>query len=60
MILKKWTKADVTPEMVRATYAEQFSAVKVQSQIDAATRYKVLKTSFPASDLFAPGVTWGP
>lgn len=59
LILKKWTKADVTPNMPRAAYTGRLSAAQVQSQIDAAARYKVLKASFPASELFAPG-TGGP
>jgi ABC-type nitrate/sulfonate/bicarbonate transport system substrate-binding protein len=55
-ILKKWTKLEVTPDMARATYADEFSIPQVQPQIDAAVRYKILKTSFPATNLFAPGV----
>ena len=46
--------------MVRATYADQFSTAQVQPQIDAAAHYKVLKASFSATDLYAPGVVAGP
>ncbi len=60
VILKKWTKIEVTPDMARATYAEQFSLPQVQPQIDAAARYKILKASFPASNLFASGVKAAP
>lgn len=50
-ILKKWTKADVPSGMPRAAYADKLSADEIQTQIDAAARYKVLKASFRASEL---------
>jgi NitT/TauT family transport system substrate-binding protein len=55
-ILEKWTKVHATPDMARVTYAERLSAAQVQPIIDASARYKALKATFPATDLFAPGV----
>ncbi len=55
-MLEDRTKVKMTPNMARATYAERLSAAQIQPQIDAAVRSKVLKATFPASDLFAPGV----
>ena len=55
-ILEDRTKVTMTPDMARATYAEALSAEQIQPQIDAAVRSKVLRATFPASDLFAPGV----
>ena len=55
-IIEDQTKVKMTSDMARATYAEVLSAAQIQPQIDAAVRSKVLKATFPASDLFAPGV----
>lgn len=58
-ILEKWTKIHVDPQMARVVYAEHLSARQVQPLIDASAKYKAIKASFPATDLFAPG-TGGP
>jgi len=55
-ILEKWTKVHATPEMARVVYAERLNVAQVQPIIDASARYKALKATFPATDLFAPGV----
>lgn len=55
-ILEKWTKAHVLPGMTRAVYADHLNAADVQPLIDASARAGALKASFPATDLFAPGV----
>lgn len=55
-ILEKWTKVHVTPDMARAEYAEHVSAADVQPVIDSAARYNLIKASFPAAELFAPGL----
>jgi|SRR5579875_42396 NitT/TauT family transport system substrate-binding protein len=53
-ILEKYTKAQVTPTMPRVTYADRLTPALVQPLIDAAARYGVLKTAFPATELFGP------
>ena len=55
-ILEKWTKARVTPDMARAVYAVRLNPAEIQPVLDAAARYKLIKASFPAADLFAPGL----
>jgi NitT/TauT family transport system substrate-binding protein len=51
-ILAKYTKVAVSPDMVRVAYAERTSAALAQPLIDAAARYKALRATFPASELF--------
>jgi NitT/TauT family transport system substrate-binding protein len=53
-ILERWTKAHVTPDMARAVYGERLNPAEFQPIIDASARYKIIKSSFPAADLFAP------
>ena len=55
-ILEKWTKGHVLPGMARVVYADRLSVAQVQPIIDASARAKALKASFPATELFAPGV----
>jgi NitT/TauT family transport system substrate-binding protein len=54
-ILEKYTKIHVSPAMKRTTYAERLNPADVQPLIDAAAKYKSLKSTFPASDLVASG-----
>ena len=54
-ILEKYTKVHVSAETKRATYADRLNAADIQPLIDAAAKYKSLKSSFPAAELFAPG-----
>jgi NitT/TauT family transport system substrate-binding protein len=56
-ILAKYAKVDVSPEMARVEYADRLTPSQLQPVIDAAARYGSIKTSFPASDLLAPGVS---
>ncbi len=55
-ILAKYAKVTVSPTMARVGYAERLTPSQIQPLIDAAARYGTIKGSFPASDLFAPGV----
>ena len=55
-ILEKYTKIKVSPAMRRTTYAERLNVADIQPLIDAAAKYKSLKSAFPASELIAPGV----
>jgi ABC-type nitrate/sulfonate/bicarbonate transport system substrate-binding protein len=52
-ILEKYTKLPVAPTMVRVLYPEHADPREAQPFIDAAARYKVIKQSFPARELFA-------
>lgn len=54
-ILERWTKAHVTPDTARSVYAERLDPRMIQPVIDSAARYKILKASFPASELFWNG-----
>lgn len=51
LILEKYTKIPVPPNMLRAVFAERLDAGLVQPVIDASARYNLLKASFPASDM---------
>jgi NitT/TauT family transport system substrate-binding protein len=54
-ILEKYTKIHISPTMKRTAYAERLDAAMIQPLIDAAAKYKALKSGFPAADLIAPG-----
>lgn len=53
-ILAKWTKARVPPDAARAVYGERFDPAELQPIIDASAHYKIIKASFPATDLVTP------
>ncbi|HXP92824.1 MAG TPA: ABC transporter substrate-binding protein [Candidatus Binatia bacterium] len=55
-ILAKYAKVTVSSTMARVGYAERLAPSQIQPLIDAAARYGTIKASFPASDLFAPGI----
>jgi len=52
-IFERHSKAEpaVIERMVRVTYAEHFDPKTMQNVVDTAARYKVLKQSFPATEL---------
>lgn len=52
-ILEKYTKLPVSPTMSRVLYPERALASEAQPLIDASARYKALKNTFPASEIFA-------
>jgi NitT/TauT family transport system substrate-binding protein len=52
-ILEKYTKTAVSPTLQRVVYAERSDPLLVQPVIDASVRYKLLRTTFPARDIFA-------
>ncbi|HXR24546.1 MAG TPA: ABC transporter substrate-binding protein [Candidatus Binataceae bacterium] len=52
-ILERWTKSTLPPTAARAFYAERLSVADFQPEIDAAARWKVIKASFPVSEIFA-------
>ena len=54
-ILEKYTKIHVSPGMKRTLYAERLNASDIQPLIDAAAKYKSIKSGFPASELIATG-----
>lgn len=46
----------VTPQMHRVFYPERLHAADLQPLIDASAKYGVLKATFPAQEMFAPGI----
>jgi hypothetical protein len=55
-MLSEYSKTTISPAVRRIFYPERLSAAQLQPVIDASAKYGVLKASFPAKDLFAPGV----
>jgi NitT/TauT family transport system substrate-binding protein len=55
-ILAKHAKSRVDPAMPRIAYTDHPTARLVQPMLDAAAAYGQLTSTFPAADLFAPGV----
>jgi len=54
-ILEKYTKIRVSPSMKRTIYAERLNPGDIQPLIDAAAKYKSIKSGFPAAELIAAG-----
>jgi NitT/TauT family transport system substrate-binding protein len=52
-ILERWTKSQLPPNSARAFYAERLEPADYQPEIDAAARWKVLKASYPVTEIFA-------
>lgn len=52
-ILEKYTKLPVSATMVRVLYPERTVVSEAQPLIDASARYKALKKTFPAIEIFA-------
>jgi NitT/TauT family transport system substrate-binding protein len=53
-IVERWTKAEPAPsDAPPHYYAERLERSDFQPQIDEAARWKVIKTPFPVTDLFA-------
>jgi len=55
-ILEKYSNSPLNPATRRMFFPEHLRAEEFQPLIDAAARYGVLKATFPAKDLFAPGL----
>lgn len=55
-ILAEYAKVRISPTMARVTYADRVLVSQIQPVIDACAKYGEIKTSFPAADLFAPGL----
>jgi NitT/TauT family transport system substrate-binding protein len=55
-MLEQYTKGPMAPNMQRISFPERLHAADLQPLIDASVRYGVLKASFPAQDMFAPGL----
>jgi NitT/TauT family transport system substrate-binding protein len=51
-ILEKYTKLPVSPTMARVLYPERMIPSEAQPLIDASARYKALRKTFPASEIF--------
>jgi NitT/TauT family transport system substrate-binding protein len=54
-IIEANAKTTISPSMVRTFYPDRLTASDLQPLIDASAKYGLLKTAFPAKDLFAPG-----
>jgi NitT/TauT family transport system substrate-binding protein len=54
-ILEKYTKLPVSPTMARVLYPERMIPSEAQPLIDASARYKALRKTFPASEIFPGG-----
>ncbi len=55
-ILQKYTKIVNTGTMRRITYVDRLVPAQVQPLIDASAKYGVTEKTFPAPELFAPGM----
>lgn len=55
-ILNKYAKAPFPPTMTRMWYPERLRVADVQPLIDASAKYGLLKSTFPAQEMFAPGI----
>ena len=53
-ILEKYTHLATPPGMRRVPFAEKAEAAAIQPVIDAAAKYGVLKSAFPATELLLP------
>jgi NitT/TauT family transport system substrate-binding protein len=56
VILQKYTKVENAGTMRRITYVAHLVPAQVQPLIDASAKYGVTDRSFPAAELFAPGM----
>jgi NitT/TauT family transport system substrate-binding protein len=56
-ILNKYAKTPLNPKQHRCFYPPRLDARQLQPLIDATAKYGILKATFPAKDLFAPGLT---
>ena len=54
-ILMAQSKVQITAATKRVIYGEKLDVKEIQASIDAAARYKVVKTVFPAEDLIFSG-----
>lgn len=55
-VLNKYAKSATPTSMPHCLYPERLRASDFQPVIDASAKYGLLKASFPAKDLFAPGL----
>lgn len=55
-VLETVTNQSFSPNMRRAYYPERLNAALLQPVIDASAKYGLIKATFPASDVIAPGL----
>jgi NitT/TauT family transport system substrate-binding protein len=55
-ILAKYGKGPIPPNVQRMYYPERLRAADLQPLIDASAKFGILKSTFPARDMFAPGI----
>jgi len=56
VILQKYTKIQNAGKMRRITYVNRLVPAQVQPLIDASAKYGIINKTFPATELFAPGL----
>jgi NitT/TauT family transport system substrate-binding protein len=56
VMLADYAKSPVNPSVQRMYYPERLRASELQPLIDASAKYGLLKATFPAKDIIAPGV----
>lgn len=56
-ILERYAGAPTPAKMARMYYPPRLVAAQIQPLIDAGAKYNVLKSAFPARNLFAPGLS---
>jgi NitT/TauT family transport system substrate-binding protein len=57
-ILAKYSKSPLAPGAARTYFLPRFVRSEAQPLIDAAAKYGALKSAFPMSVMFAPGITY--
>jgi NitT/TauT family transport system substrate-binding protein len=53
-ILEKYSHVSISPTMVRCPFPDRLRVEEVQAVIDASAKYGLLKSTFPASEIFVP------
>jgi NitT/TauT family transport system substrate-binding protein len=57
-ILAKYSKSPLAPGAARTYFTPRFVRSEAQPLIDAAAKYGALKSAFPLSTMFAPGIVY--
>jgi NitT/TauT family transport system substrate-binding protein len=55
-ILNQVSKSTLSPNVVRIGYPPRVTAALIQPLLDASAKYGLLKATYPAADIIAPGV----
>jgi NitT/TauT family transport system substrate-binding protein len=55
-ILNQVSKTTLSPNVVRISYPPRVTPALIQPLLDASAKYGLLKSTYPASEIIAPGV----